>query len=142
MGRVSVPGRGAQALRLPPEQTCCMAGDGQGQKFDGDIPVQHGSGSSQNAVLISHGLLLSLGVEVVHKPRSDQHDHEEVQRKGIDQEAQSNQAQPAGAGGHEVKDENSGQGSGKQSGHEDSLSKAEVIGPGEGVADRWTYRLQ
>ena len=56
IGRVSVPGRGAQALRLPPEQTCCMAGDGQGQEFHGNVPVQHGSGGRQKAVLISHGV--------------------------------------------------------------------------------------
>ena len=54
MGWASVPGRGAQTIRLPPEQPCCMAGDGQGQKFGGDIPVQHSSGGSQNAVLICH----------------------------------------------------------------------------------------
>lgn len=55
-GQASVPGPGAQAVRLPPEQAPGVAGDGQGQKLDGKVTVEHVGGGSQNAVLVGHGV--------------------------------------------------------------------------------------
>lgn len=56
MGVASVPGRVAQVSRLQSHQVGCVVGDGQWQQLVRGVPIKHGGGSGEEAVLVCHGV--------------------------------------------------------------------------------------